>query len=210
MCACVSGEDEKRGSAEDKQLAHSEPLSFRCVTDPNQRERRSSNDKLTTTNKRNKERRVGGVRDANDRSERRDIWPGARGGGEGVSWRRRREHESSSSVRKARQASNKRAAARERGKNRGRTFPPKSHRAPSLSSRQTPNNKVCHTGKTTSWRGCFSCFAEDFPLVGEAVFAFCVRFHRVADKVNIACGTIMPFDLVSSSRYAHNHTGGSR
>jgi len=36
------------------------------------------------------------VRDANDRSERRDIWPGARGGRECVSWRRRREHESSS------------------------------------------------------------------------------------------------------------------
>ena len=30
------------------------------------------------------------------------------------------------------------------------------------------------------------------------------------NKVNIACGTIMPFDLVSSSRYAFNHTGGSR
>ena len=36
-------------------------------------------------------------------------------------------------------------------------------------------------GENDSWRGCFSCFAEDFPLVGEAVFAFCVRFHRVAD-----------------------------
>jgi len=36
---------------------------------------------MATTNKRNKERRVGGVRDANERSERRDIWPGARGKG---------------------------------------------------------------------------------------------------------------------------------
>jgi len=59
--------------------------STRCREQTDQQARcRSCNgdvDKLTTTNKRNKERRVGGVRDANDRSERRDIWPGARGGG---------------------------------------------------------------------------------------------------------------------------------
>jgi len=45
---------------------------------------------------------------------------------------------------------------------------------------------------------------EDFP----AKITSCPDLS--SRKVNIACGTIMPFDLVSSSRYAFNHAGGSR
>jgi len=83
------------------------------------------------------------VRDANDRSERRDIWPGARGEGECVSWRRRREHESSSSSARG-EASEQQASSssqRER-ENRREDFPAKITSCPDLSSRQTPNNKV--------------------------------------------------------------------
>ena len=165
---CVQARDQRDAASRPTNKQGADRVTEMCNRSKptRKRERRSSNDKLTTTNKRNKEGRVGGVRDANDRSERRDIWPGARGKGrvrEQAQTERAREQQQ-------RERRGKRAvAARGRGKNRGRTFPPKSHRAPRLSSRQTPNNKV-----------------------------------------NIAHGTIMPFDLVSSSRYAFNHTGGSR
>ena len=81
------------------------------------------------------------MRDANERSERRDIWPGERG--KGASARAGADGESTrAAARKARQASNKRAAAaREREKQR-EDFPAKITSCPDLSSRQTPNNKV--------------------------------------------------------------------
>jgi len=50
-------------------------------------------------------------------------------------------------------------------------------------------------GENDSWRGCFSCFAEDLPLVGEGVFAFCVRFHRVADFVWWCCFKFRDFPI---------------
>jgi len=76
------------------------------------------------------------VRDANDRSERRDIWPGARGRGECVSWRRRREYESSSSSSARR---GKRATSEQQQPERGKTeggLSRQNHIAPHLSSRQ--------------------------------------------------------------------------
>ena len=80
--------------------------------------------------------------ETNERSERRDIWPGARG--KGV--RELEQTERAREQQQQRERRGKRATSEqqqpERGKNRGRTFPPKSHRAPISPRAKHQTNKV--------------------------------------------------------------------